>query len=159
MNERMKKILTIIGVIVIAVGVIWFMNSDIDQIEDTNGDDNYKLQTITDYNIIKMDIGSVGAKVSTGIISDTVKYSSDKFSGVMEIYSENIMANQMTITVNHAQVKKGNFRMVLLVNDEIVHDFELNELTQTYVLEKVKGNVSIRIAGESAEYMFDFSII
>ena len=48
--------------------------------------------------------------------------------------------------------------MVLIHNGEIVHVFQLNEFTQTYTLEKPKGNVALRIAGESADFMFDYHI-
>ena len=49
--------------------------------------------------------------------------------------------------------------MVLCVDDEIVHTFTLNELSQTYVIENVRGTVSLRIAGESADFMFDYYTI
>lgn len=160
MNEKIKKIVTMVAVIVfVAVAGIWLFGSDVDHIEDTNGDDVYTLQTITDANIINRDIGAIGAGSSIDSISNVEEYHSKKFTGVDEIFTENIVTNRMDITVNHAKVTKGNFRLVLLVNDEIVHDFKLNELTQTYVLEDVKGTVSLRIAGESAEYMFDYWVI
>lgn len=106
-----------------------------------------------------MDIGSFGSKSSTDSLTNTEKFYSNKFTGVVEIFNENFKTNRMEFMVNHAQVTKGNFRLVLVVNDEIVHDFELNEIMQTYVLEDVSGNVSLRIAGESAEYMFDYTVI
>lgn len=160
MNEKLKKILTTVAVVVfVGVAAVWLLQSDVKHIEDTNGEDNYKLQTITDANIIKMDIGSLGSKSSTDSLTNTEKFYSNKFTGVVEIFNENIKTNRMEFMVNHAQVTKGNFRLVLVVNDEIVHDFELNELMQTHVLEDVSGNVSLRIAGESAEYMFDYTVI
>ena len=47
-------------------------------------------------------------------------------------------------------------KIVLLEDDEIVHEFELNELTQTFVLEKPSGYISLRIAGESADFQLDY---
>lgn len=159
-NEKTKKTLTIIGaVLLIVVAVVWFMQDGLEHIEDTNGADNYNLQTITNDNIINRDIGAMGLKISNGIITNTTSYSSEKFTGVEEIYGENIIANRMEFTINHAQVTEGNFKIVLLVDDEIVHEFKLNELMQTYVLEKPSGYVSLRIAGESANFMFDYSVI
>lgn len=160
MNEKLKKILTTVGVVVFAaVALFWIFAGGTEHIEDTNGDDNYKLQTITDANIINRDIGALGAGVSSDSVTKTEMYHSNKFSGVEEIYSDNVVTNRMEFIVNHAQVTKGNFRMVLVVNDEIVHDFALNEITQTYVLENVKGTVALRIAGESAAYTFDYTVI
>lgn len=159
--ERIKKVLCIVGAIaVIVASVITILGNDLEHIEDTNGADNYTLQQITDENIEKLNLGMKGSyKERTGIISDTVEYSADKFTGVLELYEENIMATQLDVTVHHAQVTSGNFRIVLLVNDKIVHDFELNELTQTYTLKNVSGYVSLRIAGESAAFKLDYYVV
>lgn len=160
LDEKTKKILIGIGaIIMVVVAIIWFMQDGLEHIEDTNGADNYNLQTITDSNIINRDVGAMGLKTSNGIVTNTTSYSSEKFTGVEEIYGENIVANRMEFNINHAQVTEGNFKIVLLVDDEIVHEFKLNELMQTYVIEDVSGYVSLRIAGESANFMFDYYII
>ncbi len=155
--EKLKKIILPVGIVVfLAVFALWMFSSDIKHIEDTNGADNYNLQQITDYNIINMDIGALNLKESTDSITNTTTYSSDKFTGVAEIYMNNIKGNRFDITINHAQVDSGNFKIVLVHNDEIVHEFKLNELMQSYTLENPNGNVALRIAGESAGFMFDY---
>lgn len=160
LNEKTKKILTIIGaVVIVAVCAVWFLSNDLEHIEDTNGADNFRLQTITDSNIINRDVGAMGLEKSTDAISNTVTYSSDKFTGVEELYGTNIWSNRLEITINHARVDYGNFKIVLLEDDRIIHEFELNELTQTYVLENPNGYISLRIAGESAGFMLDYYII
>lgn len=157
---KLKKILLAVGVVIfVAFFAVSMLTSDLEHIEDTNGADNYSLQQITDSNIINMDVGALNYKKSESIISDTVTYSSDKFTGVAEIYGINLIGNRFEITVNHASVKSGNFKIVLLEDDEIVHEFKLNELTQTYVLENPKGYIALRIVGESADFMFDYYIL
>ncbi len=159
MNEKIKKIILGIGaVVLIVVSVFWFLSSDLEHIEDNNGADNFSLQTITDSNIINRDVGAMGLKKSTDTIFNTITYSSNKFTGVEEIFGENIWGNRFEITVNHARVDSGNFKIVLLEDDKIVHEFTLNELTQTYVLENPNGYISLRIAGESADFMFDYHV-
>lgn len=159
-NEKAKKTIAIIGAVaLIAVCIIWFSSSDLEHIEDTNGAENFALQTITDENIIKRDIGAMGLETSTDSVSNTTTYSSDKFTGVEEIYGKNIWGNRLEITINHAKVDSGNFKVVLLENDKIVHEFALNELSQSYVLENPDGYISLRIAGESADFMLDYYII
>lgn len=149
----------IIVIAVAAVAIFMFMGNDLEHIEDTNGAENFALQTITDENIINKDIGAVGGpNMSTDNISNTTTYSSKKFTGVAEIYGVDITTTSMDITVNHASVTEGNFKLVLLVDDEIVHEFKLNELSQTYTLEKPSGYVSLVIAGESANFEFDYHI-
>lgn len=159
-NEKTKKIIAAVGaVVLIAVCALWFFNSDLEHIEDTNGAENYALQTITDENIIKRDVGAMGLKISTDAITNTKTYSSEKFTGVEEIYGTNIWGNRLEITINHTRVDSGNFKIVLLEGEKIVHEFALNELSQSYVLENPNGYISLRIAGESADFMLDYYII
>lgn len=158
--DKIKKILAGAGVIVfIAVFALWMLSSDLEHIEDINGPDVYKLQQINDSNIIKMDTGSLNLTEKTEVLSSLPLYTSKKYTGVSEIYKTNIISNRFEITLYNLWVKSGNLRVVLVYNDEIVHDFKLNELTQTYTLENVKGTVSLRIAGESADFEFSYDLI
>ena len=160
MNEKLKKILTVFAVVLfIAVAAVWMLTSDVKHIEDVNGAENYSLQTITDQNIINRDVGALGMSKTESALTNVTTYSSDKFTGVEEIFGENIWGNRFEITVNHARVDSGNFRIVLLEDDTIVHEFKLNELTQTYVLENPSGYISLRIAGESADFKLDYSVL
>ena len=160
MNKRQKNILWgVFAIVLIVLAVCWFFSDGLEHIVDSNGDDDYSLTTITDENIINMDIGAIGLKESKGNITNTTSYSSKKYTGVSEIYGTNIIVTNLEITINHAKVTEGNFKIVLVVNDEIVHEFTLNELTQTYTLKNVSGYVSLRIAGESANFMFDYRIM
>lgn len=157
--DSLKKILPIaIAAILVVAMAVWFIMDKPEHIEDTNGADNYSLQTITDENICKLDMSALNIVEDNNIVGEAVTYKSEKFSGVYEVFTENIVTNRYEITVNHAKVNAGNFKMVLCVDDKIVHTFKLNELSQTFVLENVKGSVSLRIAGESAEFMFDYSV-
>ena len=155
----MKKLISVVfAIVLIVIAVFWFSGDDLNHIEDTNGANNYSLQTITDENIRNLDIGALNIVKHDNLIGETVTYQSDRFTGVYELFRENIVTNRFEITINHAQVNAGNFKMVLCVDDEIVHTFALNELTQTFILEDVAGTVSLRIAGESADFMFDYFV-
>ena len=158
--ERIKKAVVGIGVAVfIAVFAIWMLQSDLEHIEDTNGTDNYALQQITDSNIINMDIGALNLVEAKELFNNLPTFRSDKYTGVSEIYLDNLIANRFEITLYNTTVRSGNFRIVLVYNDEIVHEFKLNELMQTYTLENPKGTVSLRIAGESADFEFSYDLI
>lgn len=158
-DSKIKNILWIVfALAMVVVFVLWISGDNLKHIEDTNGIDDYSLQTITDENICKMDMGALNVVEDKAIFGDTITYKSNCFTGVYEVYSENMITNRFEIVINHAEVKAGNFKMVLCLNDEIAHIFSLNELTQSFVLENVKGTVSLRIAGESADFMFDYYI-
>lgn len=80
------------SVVLVVVCAIWFI-SDLPpkHIEDTNGADNYSLQTITEENVIKQDMGARGSvskdEWHIGNLSSGVKFSSKKFTGVSSLYS------------------------------------------------------------------------
>ena len=156
----MKNILIgIAAVVVLVIGAFSLLTSDLEHIEDTNGADNYNLQEINDYNIINRDIGALNLVESDELFNNLPTYKSKKFTGVAEIYSTNIVGNRFDITLYNTTVKSGNFKIVLVHNDEIVHEFKLNELEQSFTLENPKGTVALRIAGESAEFKFSYDII
>ena len=109
--EKIKKILLVVlAIALVAVGIVWFLGDDLEHIEDTNGADNYALQTITDENICNLDIGALNVVEAENIVGDTLTYKSNCFKGVYEVFRENVVTNRYEITVNHARVDKGNFK-------------------------------------------------
>lgn len=154
--RNLKKLISFIVVVVfLVVFAIWMFSSDLEHIEDTNGV-TFQLQQITDSNIINMDIGALNVSKTKTPLSET-EYSSDKFTGVYDIFTTDIVGNRFDVTLFNTVVNSGNFKVVLIHNDEIVHEFRLNELMQTYTLENPHGAVSLRIAGESADFEFAYS--
>lgn len=154
--RNLKKLISFIVVVVfLVVFAVWMFSSDLEHIEDTNGA-TFQLQQITDSNIINMDIGALNVSKTKTPLSET-EYSSDKFTGVYDIFTTDIVGNRFDITLFNTVVNSGNFKVVLIHNDEIVHEFRLNELMQTYTLENPHGAVSLRIAGESADFEFSYS--
>ncbi len=149
-----KKLLTGIGIVVFVVvfAIMMLTSPEIEHIEDTNGPDIYTLHTITDSNIIERNIGAKGLTKITDNKTGQQEFKSKKFTGVEEIYGVNIEARSIDITITNLQVHSGNFKAVLLLNDEIVHEFRVNEMMETFTLENAKGYLSIRIAGESADF-------
>ena len=154
-----KPLLGIVAVILVGYFVISMLTSNLKHIEDTNGAENYNLQQITEYNIINMDIGALNLTKSKELFNNLPTYKSDKYTGVSEIYMTNIWGNRFDITLYNLRVKSGNFKVVLVHNDEIVHEFKLNELSESYTLENPNGTVSLRIAGESANFKFSYDLI
>lgn len=128
------------------------------QYEDTNGIDDFSLQTITEQNIINMDIGASGlsyTKESLGDVLHSSEYSSRNFNGVEQIYLTNfLLPSDISVYIGHMNVKQGNFTLVVLNNDEIIHEFALDTFGETFRFEDITGSFSIRVAGESAAFEF-----
>lgn len=159
MQKMKNALIGAVAVIVLVCGAFSLLSSDLEHIEDTNGADNYDLQEIYDYNIINKDIGALNFSQSDELFNNLPTFKSKKFTGVAEVYATNMVANRFDITLYNTTVNSGNFKIVLVHNDEIVHEFKLNELEQSYTLENPKGTVALRIAGESADFKFSYDVI
>lgn len=125
--------------------------------EDTNGPDDYSLQTITNENIVNLDIGASGlgySKTEIGGISSE-EYSSRNFNGVERIYLTNyLLPSDTFVYIGHLNVKSGNFRLVVVNNDEIIYDFPLDTFGEEFFFENLKGSFAIHVVGESAAFEF-----
>ena len=158
--EKLKNIIIgIVAVVVLVYGGYSLLTSDLEHIEDTNGPDNYRLQQITDYDIINRDMGALNLTIKDQMLSSLPLVTSKKFTGVADVYTTNVWGNRLDITLYTTEVKSGNLRIVLIHNDEIVHEFRLNELSETYTLQNPDGFVALRVAGESADFKFSYDLI
>lgn len=127
--------------------------------EDTNGADNFELQTITDENIIHLETGASGLayKESNLGLLQSSEYYSKNFNGVEQIYLTNFVgASDIYVYIGHMNVESGNFRLVVINDDKIIHEFDLDTFGEEFLFEDLTGTFSIHVAGESAK--FDFYI-
>ena len=132
------------------------------QYEDTNGPDDFSLQTITDENIIQRNVGASGLTYTesnfAGIIQST-EYSAKNFNGVEELYQTNfLLPSDFSVYIGHMNVKSGNFRLVAINNDEIIFDFPLDAFGETFWFEDIKGSFAVHVVGESAAFEFYIDI-
>lgn len=144
----MKKFITIMlaTVLVLSLAGCKFVSY-----EDTNGDEDFSLQTLTEADITS-NITTYSQVMGTKTqINNETSYSAKNMSGIIRIYEANIRDRDLEIQLS-SKVSKGNARLVLMVGNEIVHDFDLNDDNQVFTLENCTGKVSLRIAGESAEF-------
>ena len=132
------------------------------QYEDTNGADDFTLQTITDENIVQLDTGSSGLGYSEENFADVLyssEYHSNNFNGVEQIYLNNyILPSDVEIYIGHMVVESGNFKLAVVNNDEIIHEIALDSFGETIRFEDLSGSFSIHVAGESAKFEFFIEI-
>ena len=149
---NLRWILAAVAMIIIAA--VWMLGDNLEHIEDTNGPDNYALQTITDENIVKGDVGALNLRKHTGALNDGITFRSDKFTGVSEILQANfILPSDFDLEVIGFQVNSGNFKMAVVHDGIIVAEIEPDLFASCY-LEDITGTVSLVIAGESADFTF-----
>ena len=122
--------------------------------EDTNGEDDFSLQTLTDQDIIGSSSCSKYMSSTTTMGNRTV-CKVQTMSGVESLFQRRVENQRLDILVSCA-VTKGNARLVLVVDDTIVHEFALNKDNQHLTLENVTGKVSLKLAGESTGYTVTF---
>ena len=153
-----KKIIgTLVFVVAIIAAVVMLLNNPVEHVEDTNGADNYELQTITDEDIVNMEMGAKGYAVTTHNITKTTEISSSKFTGVHRVVYSNLLGkSDFVLNIHNFKVEGGNFKMAVVHDGEIV-DVLTAETAENYVLEDVSGTVSLVIAGESADFSFEMS--
>jgi len=124
--------------------------------QDTNGPSDYSLQTLTEEDIIR------GAKTSK-ILSSSITLNNKTvckaktMSGVEELYKTNLKNETLCLTIS-SEITKGNARLVIVFNDEIIHDFALHMSDQIFTLEDVTGTVSLKLAGESTGYEITYLV-
>lgn len=158
----MTPIKKLFGLVIIAAFLAaWFFlaaGNSIEHIEDTNGPEDYTLQTINDGNIEQMNYGAKGFSYTTDNITNRNTYKSKKYSGVTEIIGETPISNSYTLYVNYYDLNEGNAKLVLTKDDKIVHEFLPNEGPQDFTVENARGAyISLRLAGESASFKLDIN--
>lgn len=125
--------------------------------EDTNGANNFALQSITDEDIILLQTGASGLtykESNLGLLSSS-EYTSRKFNGVEQLYLTNFVGpSDIFIYIGHLEVTAGNFRLVVINNDEIIFDIPLDSFGEEFYFEDLTGTFSIHVAGESAAFSF-----
>lgn len=153
-GESMKKIIAVLMVCAICVTLSGCGTT----YEDTNGDDVFTLQTITDKNIIFLETGASGLAYTESKLGDSVtssEYSSKNFNGVSQIFLTNfITESDIRVYIGHMEVNSGNFKLVAINDDKIIKEFPLDSFNEEFLFEDIKGTFSIHIAGESANFEF-----
>lgn len=155
-EKRKKGTLAAAGIMAVVslLSACSFLGSDLEHIEDTNGLDDYTLTTITDEDIINQEMGALNVKMSTGMLNDGITFSSDKFTGVYEVFLTNFfLDSDFLMNITGFYVNGGNFKMALVNNDEIVAVIEPDMFAECQLTD-LNGSFSLVIAGESADFEF-----
>ena len=160
LNEELKnKLIAIAAIAAMVLGLVMFFFFGPEHIEDTNGPDNFALQTLTEQQIIDLSYGSVGGPHITNniLMGDMLTFSAEKFTGVSEILYDNyILPSDFEVTLYNFEVFGGNFKLVVVHENTIIAELEPG-IDTYYRIEDITGYVSLRIVGESAAFRFSMT--
>ena len=154
-----KPLLFAAALVMVVAALIWMFIGGVEHVEDTNGPDNYNLQTIRDHEIVEMSTGALGGpkRSQTVLTGDSIHFSAEKFTGVYEILYDNLLGkSDFWISLTNYEITGGNFKMAVVHEDEIVAVLT-PDLFVDYRLDNISGHVVLRIAGESASFSFAMS--
>ena len=157
----MKRILCILLAVLILLSLPFLIllslpESMMSIYEDTNGDADFSLQTLTDQDIIQ---GTSFTKVMSSTLKNHNKTvcKARTMSGVEKLWEERLENETLDIIVS-CEITKGNAQLVLVIDDKIVHTFAVNEVYQRFTLANVTGKVYLKLAGENAGYIVTYEL-
>ena len=123
------------------------------QIEDTNGEDDYSLATITKEELVK------GASSSSQVgflhtqVNDKHTYKVAKFSGVEVLESVRATESTQSITFTVESTREsGNLYIYVRCDQEIVGEFAIGKGDSLILEQPAPGKYELCIAGESASF-------
>ena len=144
----MKKILFIL----ITLSLVFLTGCG--HIEDTNGQDDFSLETISEDDIIS-NSSSASTVSFTKTVGNKTEVSIKKFSGVKSIYKKYSADGEYTFDFD-VKCNSGNLAVFLVYDDEIVKIIPVNETSSfSYSFE---GTFEVKIAGESANLEITFVV-
>lgn len=143
----MKKILLVVLLFVLS-------GCSFGQIEDTNGDEDFSIQTISEDEIIK---GTNSVSVGRITTSKNNNYSMkvEKFSGVETICTWEKYSSLFNLTTD-ITINSGNFMLVLTTDKDVIKVFKNNEIDE-FLVNTLSGDIHLKIVGESANFQLKYN--
>jgi len=141
--------------IIVSIFLLWQNNQP--HIPDLNGAEDYSLATLTDTELLSSDIDSTWLTSVTGKTHENqfrtgTLISSRKFSGIYELFHTNYtVPTDFQMNVRGFNVREGNFKLYVINNGKIIAVIE-PEIYRKCTLPAVTGDISVRIAAESADF-------
>ncbi|MBQ5321389.1 MAG: hypothetical protein J6K88_04980 [Oscillospiraceae bacterium] len=138
-------------------------------IDDTNGPNNYMLNTIkredilSDDNEYTMLWSGESQKGNQSNVEkwylkdydyDKVSLQAETLSGVRIMQSTKVNENQLVLNIT-SNVEKGNFEIAILIDGEYYKSVDINQTEEIILNDIANKTVLIKIAGESAKFRIE----
>ena len=132
------------------------------EIEDTNGPENFALETISDdklrnlevsYTAIRAEHGQDGERHNASRCwehdFDEVYYKAESASGVKVLQATKSLSDTLNLSIKNS-VESGNCKIVVVVDDEIYKEIELNSETNLTIENVLNKEIFVVFGSESA---------
>ncbi|MBQ7379537.1 MAG: hypothetical protein IJW70_07680 [Clostridia bacterium] len=144
----MKRYLCIGLLLIVCLGMV-----ACGQIEDTNGEDDYSLATITKEELVKSASNSSQVGFLHTQVNDKHTYKVAKFSGVEMLESVRATESTKSITFTVESTREsGNLYIYVRCDGEIVGEFAVGGSDSLILEQPAPGKYELCIAGESASF-------
>lgn len=150
-TTQRKLFIVSLSVLLICVSVMMCSCFLFKHIEDTNGEDDYSLCSITEEQICS---GATNVIVFGSVTRNTntqTEYSVKKMSGVKVIYKVNADVNTTYVYEITTTLASGNLRVCFINNGRIIRDVQINQ-TEYIELNNLSGKTELCVAAESAAF-------
>lgn len=157
MFKNPKTMIIILAVLIVGIiAILPSFGNTAKEIKDTNGEDNFSLCEISDEDIIKGMEDSGISSISDS--DDKYHYVGKAFNGVTTLGTDEPLNSYDKLEIKTVKATKGNLRLLILSDNHIIHDFTINQPNQTYSIDESQGDISLIVAGESANFEVVFTV-
>ncbi len=145
-------------IVLLVIFCMFMAGCGLGHIEDTNGKDDFTIQTFTEEDILsKSSTTYTMSSYSRGQNNNTIKgmKKAKKFTGVDEV--EQLRASTFLKIEIETKITQGNFKVVIIKDNKIIDILPLNtNIQKTY---DGSGKYVIKIVGESAQFEINYKIL
>ena len=162
-KSKVFVVLAIYSILLSIIIVVMLFIAESKVIDDTNGIENFALQTISDdmlrkaentFTASKVEHGNYGEKtyVSRNAVADfdRVAYCAETSSGVQVLQATKSLSDTLKLTIKNSIVS-GNCKIVVVVENEIYKEIELNSETTLTIENVLNKEIFVVIGCESAK--------
>ena len=150
----MKKYICICLLLVLCTGLV-----ACGQLEDTNGEQETGLATLTKEELVATFTGSSTIGTFHSKAGDTLSYKALKLSGVVVLDSIKVTDQTSKLTVSvQSQLERGNLCIYLRCDGKILGQFTPGQSDSLTLEQPTPGQYELCVAGESAKFELSATI-
>lgn len=134
---------------VAVIFLMLFTLSSCKHVEDTNGEEDYTIETFSDEDIFKNSSNYLAIGKVEKNINNESSLSVSKFSGIYKFTSFKVKDSNFKFKIE-SNCSSGNFKIVLVKDNNTIINIEINNEEIIEINEQ--GTYALKVIGESAKF-------